>query len=117
MNTFRPLLAMLACLLLVACATHRPAGDASAAGGVVVDAPAQVAQDDTLLPATPADAGSEAAPVTAPVSVTREGSSLVFHGSLSISRTQYGIGVGEWQDTSIVADNVVVRFHIVSPQP
>lgn len=68
MNTLRPLLAMLACLLLVACATHRPAGDASAAGGVVVDAPAQVAQDDTLLPATPADAGSEAAPVTAPVS-------------------------------------------------
>ncbi|BFG79876.1 YceI family protein [Paraburkholderia terrae] len=55
--------------------------------------------------------------VTAPVTITREGSSLVFDGSLPISRTQYGIGVDEWKDTSIVADSVVIRFHIVSRQP
>jgi polyisoprenoid-binding protein YceI len=52
--------------------------------------------------------------VVVPVTVTRQGASQTFDGSLPIKRTQYDIGTGEWKDTSVVADDVVIRFHIVA---
>jgi polyisoprenoid-binding protein YceI len=52
--------------------------------------------------------------VVVPVTVTRQGASQTFDGSLPIKRTQYDIGTGEWKDTSVVADDVVIKFHIVA---
>ena len=36
----------------------------------------------------------------------------VFEGSLPIKRLAYAIGEGEWKDTSIVADEVVIKFRV-----
>ncbi len=51
--------------------------------------------------------------VVAPVSFKAQGKQQVFEGVLPIRRLHYNIGSGEWKDTSIVADEVQVRFRIV----
>jgi polyisoprenoid-binding protein YceI len=51
--------------------------------------------------------------VVVPVTVTTQGAAHVFDGALTIRRSQYDVGLGEWKDTSVVADDVVIRFHIV----
>ncbi|CAB3749527.1 YceI family protein [Paraburkholderia solisilvae] len=51
--------------------------------------------------------------VVVPVTVTTQGAAHVFDGSLTIKRSQYDVGLGEWKDTSVVADDVVIRFHLV----
>ena len=52
--------------------------------------------------------------VTVPVTVTQQGATQTFDGSLPIKRTQFDVGTGEWKDTSVVADDVVIKFHIVA---
>jgi polyisoprenoid-binding protein YceI len=52
--------------------------------------------------------------VVVPVTVTQLGATQAFDGSLPIRRTQFDIGTGEWKDTSVVADDVVIKFHIVA---
>ena len=51
--------------------------------------------------------------VIVPVTVTSQGTTQTFDGSLPIKRTQFDIGTGEWRDTSVVADEVVIKFHLV----
>ncbi|GLU30727.1 hypothetical protein Busp01_05690 [Trinickia caryophylli] len=51
--------------------------------------------------------------VTVPVTVTQQGPLQVFDGALPIKRLQFGVGTGEWKDTSVVADEVIIKFHIV----
>jgi polyisoprenoid-binding protein YceI len=50
--------------------------------------------------------------VTFPVSLSRSGSTTLATGSLTIKRLQFGVGQGEWGDTSLVADDVQIRFKI-----
>ena len=52
--------------------------------------------------------------VAVPVTVTADGAMLAFDGVLPIRRLQFGIGEGEWKDTSVVADEVRIRFHIAA---
>jgi len=52
--------------------------------------------------------------VSFPLSVKKEGSAQVFEGTLPIKRLTYGIGDGEWKDTSIVADDVSIKFRVVA---
>ena len=52
--------------------------------------------------------------LTIPVSVKQEGVNQIFDGAIPIKRTQFNIGDGEWKDTSVVADEVVIRFHVVA---
>ncbi|ACC73305.1 YceI family protein [Paraburkholderia phymatum] len=52
--------------------------------------------------------------VTVPVAIAQLGATQTFDGSLPIRRTQYDVGTGEWKDTSVVADDVVIKFHIVA---
>jgi polyisoprenoid-binding protein YceI len=52
--------------------------------------------------------------VVVPVTVTQQGATQTFDGSLPIKRTQFDVGTGEWKDTSVVADEVVIKFHIVT---
>jgi polyisoprenoid-binding protein YceI len=47
-----------------------------------------------------------------PVSVTQSGGTSTATGSFSIKRLDYRIGEAEWADTSIVANDVQVRFKI-----
>jgi polyisoprenoid-binding protein YceI len=56
----------------------------------------------------------KAADVTFPVTVKTEGGKQVFDGALPIRRLAYNIGEGEWKDTSMVADEVTIKFHVVS---
>jgi polyisoprenoid-binding protein YceI len=52
--------------------------------------------------------------VTVPVTVTQQGANQIFDGQLPIKRLHYDIGTGEWKDTSTVADEVIIKFHIVA---
>ena len=49
-----------------------------------------------------------------PLSVKKEGGAQVFEGSVPIKRLVFGIGDGEWKDTSVVSDEVIIKFHIVA---
>ncbi|QGZ40023.1 polyisoprenoid-binding protein YceI [Pseudoduganella flava] len=52
--------------------------------------------------------------VTFPVTIKTEGGKQVFDGAVPIKRLTYNIGEGEWKDTSMVADEVTIKFHVVS---
>lgn len=52
--------------------------------------------------------------VNFPLSLKTEGPQQIFDGVLPIKRTAFGIGEGEWKDTSIVADEVQIKFHVVN---
>jgi len=52
--------------------------------------------------------------VTFPLTVKTEGKTQVFDGAVPIKRLAYNIGEGEWKDTSMVADDVTIKFHVVA---
>jgi polyisoprenoid-binding protein YceI len=52
--------------------------------------------------------------VVAPVRFKAEGGQQVFEGVLPIKRLTFNIGEGEWKDTSTVADDVQIKFRIVT---
>ena len=54
--------------------------------------------------------------VAFPLTVKNEGSKQVFEGALPIKRLAYNIGEGEWKDTSMVADEVVIKFRVTAGQ-
>jgi polyisoprenoid-binding protein YceI len=56
----------------------------------------------------------KAADVSFPMSVKADGKNQVFEGSLPIKRLTYTIGEGEWKDTSMVADDVIIKFKLVA---
>jgi polyisoprenoid-binding protein YceI len=58
----------------------------------------------------------KATDVTFPLSVKADGKTQVFDGALPIKRLAYNIGEGEWKDTSMVADEVTIKFHVVAAQ-
>ena len=53
--------------------------------------------------------------VVIPVQYSKQGSAQVFDGVLPIKRLQFDVGSGEWKDTSLVADEVQIKFHLVVP--
>jgi polyisoprenoid-binding protein YceI len=53
---------------------------------------------------------------TFPLSIQKEGSKLVFEGSIPIKRLAFGIGDGEWKDTDMVANEVNIKFKVVATQ-
>ncbi len=52
------------------------------------------------------------ADVTFPVSLSRSGAATLATGTLTIKRLEYGIGLGEWADTSLVENPVQIKFKI-----
>lgn len=56
------------------------------------------------------------ADVRFPLSVKSEGGKQVFEGQLPIKRLAFNIGEGEWKDTSMVADEVVIKFRVTAAQ-
>ena len=53
--------------------------------------------------------------VVVPASYKQDAGGQVFEGVLPIKRTVFNIGDGEWKDTSVVADDVQIKFRIVTP--
>jgi len=52
-------------------------------------------------------------PLTVPVEITQSAGQSVAAGSFTIQRLTYKIGEGEWTDTSVLGDDVQVRFKLV----
>jgi len=52
--------------------------------------------------------------VTFPINVKTDGGKQVFEGALPIKRLAFNVGEGEWKDTGMVADEVTIKFHVVS---
>ncbi len=53
--------------------------------------------------------------VVVPATYKQDAAGQVFDGVLPIKRTVFNIGDGGWKDTSVVADDVQIKFHIVTP--
>jgi polyisoprenoid-binding protein YceI len=51
--------------------------------------------------------------VSVPLSVRGDAGATVFEGSVPIRRLAFAIGEGEWKDTALLADEVVVKFRLV----
>lgn len=51
-----------------------------------------------------------------PMTMKKESGSQVFEGTLPIKRLTFNIGEGEWKDTSVVADDVTIKFRVVTAQ-
>ena len=51
-----------------------------------------------------------------PLTVKQESGKQVFDGQLPIKRLAFNIGEGEWKDTSMVADEVLIKFHVIAGQ-
>lgn len=49
----------------------------------------------------------------APFTIRQDKDTLTMDGSFPLKRLAYGIGSGIWSDTSVVADEVLVKFHLV----
>ncbi|SFD51043.1 YceI family protein [Massilia yuzhufengensis] len=54
--------------------------------------------------------------VSFPLTTKTEGGKQVFEGQLPIRRLAFNIGEGEWKDTSMVADEVVIKFRVTAGQ-
>ncbi len=52
--------------------------------------------------------------LTTPVSVTQQGNSATFEGSLVLKRADYAIGDGIWADFGTVANEVQIKFRLVA---
>lgn len=58
----------------------------------------------------------KSADVTFPLTIKLEAGKQVFEGALPIKRLAFNIGDGEWKDTSMVADEVVIKFRVTAAQ-
>ena len=54
--------------------------------------------------------------VSFPLAVKTDAGKQVFEGQLPIRRLAFNIGEGEWKDTSMVADEVVIKFRVTAGQ-
>ena len=55
--------------------------------------------------------------VTLPFDLEIEGNKAEAEGTVTISRTDFGIGQGQWQDTSQVGDAVTIKIEIEATRP
>ncbi|MCB4358249.1 YceI family protein [Quatrionicoccus australiensis] len=53
-------------------------------------------------------------PVVVPATFTAQGKSGTFDGSFSIRRADFAIGEGSWAKFDIVANDVLIKFHITA---
>lgn len=51
--------------------------------------------------------------VTVPIRAQRAGTSTAYEGQFTLKRLEFAIGEGIWTDTSVVADDVEVRFRLL----
>ncbi len=56
----------------------------------------------------------KAQPVVVPITVKQAGAARTFTGELPIKRLAFKIGEGDWSDTDMVADEVKIKFTVVT---
>lgn len=56
------------------------------------------------------------ADVSFPITVKAANGIRTFDGVLPIKRSVFNIGEGEWKDVSVVADEVLIKFHLVASE-
>jgi polyisoprenoid-binding protein YceI len=54
-----------------------------------------------------------AQPLTVPITITQSGGQSVATGNFVLQRRSFKVGDGEWTDTSVVANDVQVRFKLL----
>ena len=52
-----------------------------------------------------------------PVDIKMDAGKSVFEGKVAVNRLFFNIGEGEWKDTALVADEVVIQFRVVGMTP
>jgi polyisoprenoid-binding protein YceI len=52
-----------------------------------------------------------------PLSVTRDNNHYTFSGTMPIKRLAYNIGENVWHGTDMIADDVVIQFHLKTTSP
>ncbi len=52
-----------------------------------------------------------------PVDIKMDSGKSVFEGKVAVNRLFFNIGEGEWKDTSLVADEVLIQFRLVGVTP
>ena len=52
--------------------------------------------------------------VSTPVTFSTNGSVGVFEGTFTIKRSDYAVGEGIWEDYTVVADEIQIKFRIVA---
>ncbi len=52
--------------------------------------------------------------VVVPMTVKQQGANRVFEGSLPIKRLDFNIGEGDWQETDMLANEVLIKFKLVT---
>lgn len=52
--------------------------------------------------------------VSFPLSVKQNGGKYLFEGQVPIKRTAFNVGEGDWLDTSMVADEVIIKFRVTA---
>ncbi|MDB6060079.1 MAG: signal peptide protein [Verrucomicrobiaceae bacterium] len=52
--------------------------------------------------------------ITVPITLKQNGNIKIFSGSLPIKRLYFNIGDGEWRDTDVLADEVIIKFSIAT---
>jgi polyisoprenoid-binding protein YceI len=57
---------------------------------------------------------NKTAAINFPVEIKQDGKRQMFEGQVPIKRLQFSIGEGEWKDTSIVADDVLIKFKVAT---
>lgn len=57
---------------------------------------------------------NKVADVSFPIIVKSVGGVHTFDGVLPIKRSVFHVGEGEWKDVSVVADEVLIKFHLVT---
>ncbi len=50
--------------------------------------------------------------INVPLSVRNDAGATVFEGSVPIRRLAFAIGEGEWKDTALLADEVILKFRL-----
>ena len=58
----------------------------------------------------------KSADVAFPITVKQDGKQHVFEGALPIKRLTYNVGEGDWRDTGLVADEILIKFRVVAAQ-
>jgi polyisoprenoid-binding protein YceI len=48
-----------------------------------------------------------------PVDIKMDAGKSVFEGKVAVNRLFFNIGEGEWKDTALVADEVLIQFRVV----
>lgn len=52
--------------------------------------------------------------ISMPVAFKQDGKTQIFEGQLPIKRLYFNIGEGEWKDTDTLADEVIIKFKVVT---